>query len=187
MVPDQQQAQSCLKCLPCSGIILCPANERCNIISHWLSSYTRWSLHVFLRLTVTQYHFCGLDGCLWNVMICHDTWRVYNLLPSLFSSLRLPCCAKLAWSVPYLCHTSRLQKWWTRGGISKTILSSSILEHIQFQCFIKIAPFNVWVRYFEWNFKGTLWNSAQNILPIHWKMWILSTGENLRALRFKSS
>ena len=38
-----------------------------------------------------------------------------------------------------------------------------------------------------WNFKGYLWNSTRNILPIHWKMWILFTGENLRALRFKSS
>ena len=47
--------------------------------------------------------------------------------------------------------------------------------------------FNVWVRYFVWNFKGYLWNSTQNVSPIHWKMWILFTGENLRALRFKSS
>ena len=38
-----------------------------------------------------------------------------------------------------------------------------------------------------WNFKGTLWNSTQHILFIHWKMWILFTTENLRALRFKSS
>ena len=38
-----------------------------------------------------------------------------------------------------------------------------------------------------WNFKGYLWNSIQNILPIHWKMWILFTCENLRALRVKSS
>ena len=38
-----------------------------------------------------------------------------------------------------------------------------------------------------WNFKGYLWNSTQNILPIHWKMWILLTYENLRALWFKSS
>ena len=38
-----------------------------------------------------------------------------------------------------------------------------------------------------WNFKGYLWNSTQNILPIHWKMWILLTCENLRALRVKSS
>ena len=29
------------------------------------------------------------------------------------------------------------------------------------------------LRYFVWNFKGTLWNSTQNILPIHRKMWIL--------------
>ena len=38
-----------------------------------------------------------------------------------------------------------------------------------------------------WNFKGYLWNSIQNILPIHWKMWILFTCESLRALRDKSS
>ena len=50
----------------------------------------------------------------------------------------------------------------------------------------KILSFNVWVRYFVWNFKRYLWNSTQNILPIHWKMRILFTGENLRAIRFKS-
>ena len=52
---------------------------------------------------------------------------------------------------------------------------------------MKWISFNVWARYFVWNFKGYLWNSTQNILPIHWKMWILFTSENLRALRFKSS
>ena len=52
---------------------------------------------------------------------------------------------------------------------------------------IKVISFNVWVRYFVWNFKGYLWNCTQNIIPIHWEMWILFTCENLRALRFKSS
>ena len=58
--------------------------------------------------------------------------------------------------------------------------------------------FNVRVRYFVWNFKGTLWNSTQNILPIHWnstrnilpihwKMCSLLRSEDLRDLRFKSS
>ena len=54
-------------------------------------------------------------------------------------------------------------------------------------CFIKDLSFNVWVRYFVWNFKGTLWNSTQNILPIHWNIWLLYNIEMLRALRFKSS
>ena len=45
----------------------------------------------------------------------------------------------------------------------------------------------MWIRYFVWNFKGTLWNSTQNILPIHWKMRFLYNIEILRALRFKSS
>ena len=38
-----------------------------------------------------------------------------------------------------------------------------------------------------WNFKGTLWNSTQNILLIHWKMRFLYNIGILRALRFKSS
>ena len=38
-----------------------------------------------------------------------------------------------------------------------------------------------------WNFKGTLWNSTQNILPIHWRVRFLYNIEILRALRFKSS
>ena len=53
---------------------------------------------------------------------------------------------------------------------------------------LKISTsFNVWMRYFVWNFKGTLWNSTQNILSIHWKMCILFESDNFRALRFKSS
>ena len=51
----------------------------------------------------------------------------------------------------------------------------------------KSTSFNVWVRYFVWNFKGTLWNSTQNILSIHWKILFLYNIEILRALRFKSS
>ena len=38
-----------------------------------------------------------------------------------------------------------------------------------------------------WNFKGILWNSTQNILPIHWKIWFLHNTEFLRARRCKSS
>ena len=55
-----------------------------------------------------------------------------------------------------------------------------------FQHCIKIISFNVWVRYFVWNFKGTLWNSTQNILPIHWEMYSLLRREDLRAPRFTS-
>ena len=45
--------------------------------------------------------------------------------------------------------------------------------------------FNTWARYFVCNFKGYLWNSTQNVLPIHWPIWY-SNIELLRALRFKS-
>ena len=59
------------------------------------------------------------------------------------------------------------------------------LRALKISMLYKIASFNVWVRYLVWNFKGILWNSAENILPIHWKMCILLAGENLRALSFK--
>ena len=49
------------------------------------------------------------------------------------------------------------------------------------------TSFNVWARYFAWNFKGYLWNSTQNSLPIHWKIWILHDVVNIRAPRFTSS
>ena len=50
-----------------------------------------------------------------------------------------------------------------------------------------VLSFNVWTRYFVWNFKGSLWNSTQNILPIHWKMCVLCKGQIIRARRCKSS
>ena len=46
---------------------------------------------------------------------------------------------------------------------------------------MKSTSFNVWIRYFVWNFKGTFWNSTQNILPILWKIWFLYNFEILRA------
>ena len=73
------------------------------------------------------------------------------------------------------------------GGRFKNAYELLNLRALKISMLLKITSFNVWVRYFEWNFKGYLWNSAQNIIPIHWKMRILFTGENWRALRFKSS
>ena len=72
-------------------------------------------------------------------------------------------------------------------GVSKTCMSSEISELLNFHLWIKSTSFNVRVRYFVRNFKWTLWNSTQNILPIHWKVWILYYIEILWALRLKSS
>ena len=63
----------------------------------------------------------------------------------------------------------------------------NIKELLDFHMRIKSTSLNVWVRYFVWNFKGYLWNSTQNISPIHSKMQFVYNVEILRALRFKSS
>ena len=57
------------------------------------------------------------------------------------------------------------------------------LRTLKISTLYKIASFNVWVRYFVWNFKGNLWNSTQNILPIHWKTWFSHKIEILRIFR----
>ena len=59
-------------------------------------------------------------------------------------------------------------------------------ELVNFHLSINYTSFNVWIRYFVWNFKGNLWNSTQNILPVHWKGLSWFSIENLRALRFTS-
>ena len=48
------------------------------------------------------------------------------------------------------------------------------------------SSWNVWMRYFVWNFKG-IWNLTQNMWLIHWKMFILFKYHILTALRLKSS
>ena len=74
----------------------------------------------------------------------------------------------------------------TRGGGSKRLMSSLIQELLNFHLRIKYTSFNVWARYFVWNFKGNLWNSTQNILPIHWKMRYLYNIEFLRLLDLRA-
>ena len=61
------------------------------------------------------------------------------------------------------------------------------LRALKFSHVNKICIFQCMCKIFCVEFQRYLWNSTQNILPIHWKMHILLTCENLRALRFKSS
>ena len=61
------------------------------------------------------------------------------------------------------------------------------LRALKFSPVNKIHIFQCMCMIFLWNFKGTLWNSTQNILPIQWKIRIVYNIEILRALRSKSS
>ena len=48
----------------------------------------------------------------------------------------------------------------TEGG-SKTFMSSSSKEILNFHPWVKYKSFNLWTRYFVWNFKGRSWNSTK--------------------------
>ena len=73
-----------------------------------------------------------------------------------------------------------------RGGVSKTQLLN--LEARKFSLINKLHVFECMGKInIVWNFKWNLWNSTQNILPIHWKRWILFSVDNLGTFRFTSS
>ena len=56
--------------------------------------------------------------------------------------------------------------------------------HLQFST--NCISFKVWVRYFVWNFKGYLWNSTQNSLPIHKKISFFLKCWKFKSPRFRS-
>ena len=40
---------------------------------------------------------------------------------------------------------------------------------LNFHLSMRYTSFSVWANWFELNFKGYIWKSPQNVLPIHWK------------------
>ena len=75
----------------------------------------------------------------------------------------------------------------TPGRCFKNAYELLNLRALKFHQWTKSTFFNVWKRYFVWIFKGYLWNSTQNISPLHWNMQFVYNIEILRALRCKSS
>ena len=74
------------------------------------------------------------------------------------------------------------------GGVAKTFSSSHTWELFNLHFSTNCTSFNVWVRYFfAWNFKGTLWNSTQNILLIHCEKRYIYNDENLKVPKFTRS
>ena len=108
-----------------------------------------------------------------------------------FNSFRKQQIYLFSWSIWLLF------KWWWNLFTSKTVhffpkywqqgVFQKHLWALNFHLWIKSTIFNVWISYFVWNFKGTLWNSTQNTLPIHGKIWCSYNIEIFRALGFKSS
>ena len=72
-------------------------------------------------------------------------------------------------------------------GCSKNTYELKNLRALKFSLVSKIYIFQCMGKIFCVEFQSTLWNSTQNIIPTHWKMWCLYNIEILRALMFKSS
>ena len=81
-----------------------------------------------------------------------------------------------------MCQQWRMRRVVARECFKKTSELSN-LRAPRFHSNMKCTSFNVWVRYFVWIFKRYLWNSTQNILPIHCKLRFLYNVENV-FLRF---
>ena len=72
------------------------------------------------------------------------------------------------------------------GGRFKNTYELLNLRALNFSPANKIHKFQCMGMIFCVEFQRYPWNSTQNILPIHWKIWLLYNIEILRALRFKS-
>ena len=60
--------------------------------------------------------------------------------------------------------------WVIRGGRFKNAYELLNLRALKISILYKNHAFQCMSMISVWNFKGYLWNSTQNILPIHWKM-----------------
>ena len=125
----------------------------------------------------------------WNVnWNSHIFSQENNMLSAKWQPFCLSHNVFIHWSlVMHMQHVSVKYIISVSGGRFKNTHELLNLRALKFSPVNKNTSFNVWVRYFVWNFKGTLWNSTQNTLPIHWKMQFLYNIAILRALRFKSS
>ena len=97
-------------------------------------------------------------------------WRLNSPLSRLFAKLFVQVSLNM-WILIhglllFVCHFD-LKSW--SGGRFK-----NACELLNLQRGIKVTSFNVCVRYFVWNFKGTLWNFTQNISPAHWNICFYS-------------
>ena len=102
--------------------------------------------------------------------MCHATFFLQGSLIMYFFSMD---------PVVYKCvELARLS-----GGRLKNACKLLNLRALNFQHCIKTPSFLVWVKYFVRDFKGSLWNLTQNILPIHCKIWFHNKIEILRALK----
>ena len=116
--------------------------------------------------TIFVWGHCGGNLYDWDLNICvyfHDAYIKYHL----------ECCKNRGVGVGW-------------GGVKNTYELLNLGAH-KFLLKIKCTSFNIWARYFVWTFKGSLWNSTQNILPIYWKRRFSFSVGNLRAPRCTSS
>ena len=119
-------------------------------------------------------------------------WDAITLIMKSKKSKSFPTQRPVTWSFDVffdLCMKKQLSKelrckWFEMP--SHSLWSLKNLRALWFSHLNKINICQCMGKYFVWNFKGTLWNSTQNILPIHWKIQFLYV-TILRALRFKSS
>ena len=157
----------------------CFALGRCSIVSFvvFAQAYSRFSKDLSISNLTLLY--CTSEHYLKKV--CGVEFLFADLI---LLVLRLDYSGKLG----------QLNGWWhparrfsaTRGRFKNNyeLLNLRVLKYSYVN---KIHIFQCMSKIFCVKFQRYLWNSTQNISPIHWKIWFLYNMEILRALRFKSS
>ena len=125
---------------------------------------------------------CNLNGaskfdlCL-TCTLCHQIHVFANLW---LVPLITPLCGEAAWYVVFL-HRGTVGR-----GDMKNPYELLNLRNLKISKFYKINIFQCMGKIFCVEFQRYLWNSTQNTLLPHWKIYISFSGEIISVLRFKS-
>ena len=115
--------------------------------------------------------------------------NLLNTVPQIWLCFMAKICMSFLnltwWKYPYFCVSYDARVPLLRpGGHFKNLYKLVNLRALKFSTWYKNRIFQCVGKIFCVEFQSSLWNSTQNILPIHWKMYSLLISENFQAPRF---
>ena len=164
-----------------------------------ICGHLKLSLHLLIDWLITAFTIMVDSRFVpsqWEmVLLCNNVshWLVANLESALYYSLWMShsCVLKVD-------NAEKFGKWWNGGNwlsnsnptwwrhqikTFSALLDFSAGNSPVISKFLSQRPVTL---SFDVFFKGSLWNSTQNILPIHWKMCSLLTSDIFQAPRLMS-
>ena len=103
----------------------------------------------------------------------------------------LSVCEPHEWPMDAWCQWQSMKRstWWPMIWPRDHLKNAYGHLHIRVPKFLPLNNMHIFQymnEIFSWNLKRYLWNSTQDVLAIHWKIWFFHSSQNLKALIFKN-